>query len=214
MIARCESVGRNLAMHFLMALPAVASIMLLAIGFGSPVGAAPITFIHEGSGSGTLGGIPFATLDFVITGVGDTTDRVVLDPGRIFAIEHLSASITLDGLGTFDFLIATQTFTNDDVVGFARPYPGSDLFDKPEAASLSPWEMLSSIGPITGEAVLFQWDVEPIVNTTGGILFFDTQITLGTFTAVVPEPSTVAHFKRALILPGLMWLHRRRRRLH
>ena len=47
----------------------------LTLGLASQAPAAPITFTHEGSGSGTLNGVPFGVSDFVITAVGDNDGR-------------------------------------------------------------------------------------------------------------------------------------------
>ena len=52
--------------------------------------------------------------------------------------------------------------------------------------------MFSSIGPITGEGNLIQWDLAQVV-TNAGVLQFDYGSSASTFQAiVVPEPSTLA----------------------
>ena len=91
--------------------------------------AAPFTFTHAGSGSGSLAGVPFAVSDFVITAVGDTTDRV--DIGFGFFIDHSSASIAIQGLGTFDFVTATLTFVNNpsNLVGFSSAEEVTSITD-------------------------------------------------------------------------------------
>jgi hypothetical protein len=53
--------------------------------------AVTITFTHEGTGSGSLNGIPFASSNFVIVGLGDTDDRVASSGGDGFSIDHTSA---------------------------------------------------------------------------------------------------------------------------
>lgn len=164
-----------------------------------------LTFTHEGTGSGTLDGELFPALDFVITATGDTGDRLSLGIGNGWWINHISASISIDGLGDFDFLTGTRTFVNNDssTVGFSRANPeedGWDLFNGPTDAVFNTWDMLGPIGPISGLGHLFQWGVFPQINTTEGILFFDDDSEVGaTFTAT-PEPGTMV----LLGLGGLM----------
>ena len=88
-----------------------------------PSTADPITFVHTGSGRGTLAGAEFGTmapLPFTIAATGDTDDRRGFD-GGVF-IDHLTASISIDGLGDFDLVTETRTFVNNSVglVAFSR----------------------------------------------------------------------------------------------
>jgi hypothetical protein len=179
-----------------------------------PSAAAPaemITFVHEGAGGGTIGGNIFAPSDFVITAVGDTDDRQVFPIGSGWYIDHTAASIRIDGVGTFDILVPTRTFVNNEVfegvgvVGFAHGgSEGLDLYDGPDGSDFAAWDMLNSIGPLTGNGLLLQWDAGPPVETTGGTLIFDTSITTATFTAIIPAPPTMA-------LIGVVALTRQRR---
>ena len=50
-----------------------------------PCAAAPITFIHEGIGSGTLNDVPFPSTSFIITADGDTANR---GGGNIYIIKQ------------------------------------------------------------------------------------------------------------------------------
>jgi len=152
--------------------------------------AVPITFTHSGMGAGSIGGNAFFSSAFTITALGNTSN--VQGSLGIFVLEHDSASITIDGIGTFDFVTATRTFFNDNVdnPGFGLS-SSSDLFDGPTSALLDGWDMLSSIGPIAGNMTLLQWDLLP-VNTTGGVLVFESGIAAGGFEAtVIPEPGTL-----------------------
>lgn len=176
------------------------TIFLFVLGFvffvSAPARAVPITFTHEGSGSGSLGGVGFSTSDFVITAVGDTDDRQALGSG--FFIDHLTAQIVIDGVGTLVFTTPTRTFVNtsSDIVGFSRAgFGGADLFNGPVDAAFQSWDMLSGIGPISGSAGLLQW-TNPAVVTDQGQLIFDDGGGLGTFTAsldaaAVPEPASL-----------------------
>ena len=166
----------------------------LALGVASQSPAAPITFTQEGLGSGTLNNVPFPVSDFVITAVGDTDDRTSFGKEG-FTIVHITASISIDGVGTVDFITATLTFVNNETsfAGFSKFPPLGDLFDVSDPIFAS-WDMLSSIGPVTDESGwLLQWGLSPVVVTTGGVLFFDTDL------------SVMATFTASTIAPGCPW---------
>ena len=81
------------------------------------VQAAPITFTHAGSGAGSINGAAFATTSFVITATGFTEDVQTTGPAHF--IDHTSASISISGIGTFDFITLTRTFATANAVGFS-----------------------------------------------------------------------------------------------
>lgn len=174
--------------------------------FTSVASADTLTFTHEGRGSGTLDGESFPTSDFIITAFGDTDDRQT--NGRAWWIDHRSVSITISGLGNLDILSDTRTFVNNGggIVGFSRTRSsgGADLFNGPTDPVFGAWEMLDPIGPIAGEGTLLQWTRDPQINTTAGILIFDTGLTPATFTAI-PEPSTLV----ILAIGGMVAMRRR-----
>jgi len=181
----------------------IAGIVGLASALAS---AAPITFVHEGSGSGTLDGVAFSAL-FTITASGDTNNRIGFGSG--WYIGHTASTINIDGVGSFDFVTSTRTFVNNgaQLVGFSRGDAdgGSDLFNGPVNDAFGGWDMTTSIGPISGGGDLLQWGSTPAVVTTGGVLFFDDFFTDARFTAtVVPAPATL------LGLVGLAATRRRR----
>jgi hypothetical protein len=174
---------------------------------GASVFAAPITFIYSGFGSGSLGGSAFAASAFTITALGDTTNKASCG-GNCDFIDHDSASITIAGLGTFGFNTATRTFFRDDedIAGFSRAGSGGlDLFYSPQTAALDGWDLVSSIGPISGNGQLLQWSSTfGDVLTTGGTLFFDDGRNDSTFQAItgattVPEPTSMALAGLALL---------------
>lgn len=168
---------------------------------------AAITFTLTGHGSGSIAGNPFSDVDFTVTATGDTANRQSL-LGFAYFIDNDTASINISGIGDYTFSTATRFFVNNanNYVGFSHAGSlGADLFANQNAAFAS-WDMLSSIGPVTGTGVTLQWDFSPVV-TSGGILLFaddysatDTR----TFQAVlsaVPEPEIYA-----MLLIGLGFL--------
>jgi hypothetical protein len=178
----------------------------------SSANAAPVVFTDQGSGTGTIGGLPFTRNSFTITGLGDTDNRVVNNP--LVSLDLSSAEISLIGIGTFTFTTPTRFYTRTvsnfatGTVGFARAgLDGSDLFDGPGAAQLQGWDMLTSIGPIAGGGYLFQWP-NPAVMTNAGQLVFDESSIAAVFSAqVVPEPSAI--LLALLALPALATRRRR-----
>ncbi|NIN04865.1 MAG: hypothetical protein GTO43_00485 [Armatimonadetes bacterium] len=194
----------------------VLAVTCCAIAFcAAPASGVPITFIHTGSGSGTLAGAPFDVSAFTITALGDTDNRVSPSSG-VFSIDHDVASIEIAGLGTLTFLTGTRTFVNNNVstVGFSRA-AGADLFDGPTDSVFGSWDMLSSIGPISGSALALQWSVTyGSVETNLGTLVLDGLGSVSaTFEAVVgtaPIPAPGAFLLGTLGAGLVGWLRRRR----
>jgi hypothetical protein len=189
---------------------AAAATVLASLG----ASATPITFIHSGFGSGTLAGTSFTSTAFTITASADTAN-VQSCSGSCSFIDHSSVSIDIAGLGVFDFLTATRTFFVDasDIVGFSRAgVNGLDLYNGPINAALDGYDLVSSIGPVSGIGQLLQWTSGfGVVDTNGGVLVFANGSSDGTFQAItkgtVPEPGTLALVGTLLL--GLAALRRR-----
>ena len=197
----------------------VALLSAIALGITSLASAAPISYTQSGFGSGTIDGVAFGSLApvaFTITATGDTDNRQSILVGGVFLIAYFidndSASIDIEGVGTFDFTTPTRFFANQEsgngLVGFSLAgLFGSDLFDGPTAPG---WDMTTSIGPLNGPGKVW-W--APGIFTDGGELVMNRANSDATFEAVVgsdpvPEPA-------ALLLLGTgvaMALRRRSRR--
>jgi hypothetical protein len=143
-----------------------------------------IRLTHAGHASGRLAGVEFPDSSFIIEATADTADRQVLEGGT-FVLVHDAASISIKGLGTFDFVTPTQTFVNNEftVVGVSVEN-AFDLVDGPFDGAFATWDMLSPIGPISGDGLVLQWMTEDVL-TTGGVLVLDDGKPSVTFTADV-----------------------------
>jgi hypothetical protein len=164
--------------RIMMSLLVVSLVVVPALG-------APITYTQSGIGSGSLNGVAFTDASFVITAFGDTANVVSCGSGSCFSNDNLSASIEIVGVGTVSFITPTRYFYNS-IVGFSRGDDGTDLLSGPPVIA---WDMASSVGPVSGTALLQQWEIEPSVSTTGGVLVFTAGSTQSTFTASVGLPN-------------------------
>lgn len=170
--------------------------LVLAVGAAS-VCAAPVTFTHRGFAgeiTGSIDGVAFTTDEFVITATSDTAARMSFANG--FFIDHLTAQIVIENVGSFDFITPTRTFVNNtgEIVGFSRAgATGADLFNGPTDNDFAAWDMLTSIGPIAGAGQLLQWTLSA-VSTDGGQLIFDNRNVSAEFQAQLasaPEPGAL-----------------------
>ena len=135
---------------------------------------------HSGIGSGAIlpphgasGGVAFTNAAFAITATGDTGNRLRGAGG--FFVDHDSARIEINGLGTITILTGTRTFVNNNLesVGFSRAGPeGIDLYNGPRDEAFEIWDMLCSIGPVEGFGATLQWDSDPQIDTDVGVLMF------------------------------------------
>jgi hypothetical protein len=187
---------------------------LAALIFSSSALAAPIIVTHTATGtiSGSTNGNAFGASTVIFTGYGDTTSRDTIGP-NVFDIDHTSATVEIVGVGTYNFITPTRTFVNNQTVGFSRS-SGADLLNGPSDALLGPWEMLTSVGPVSGSGNFLQWTLSDM-DTDGGVLVFGGRPTSIEFQAVVggnvPAPAAMSLFGFGLFSLGVV---RRRRARH
>ena len=192
------------------------SLFLVAIIWQSATASADVViFTHSGlNASGTLDGNSFSNTNFTITSVGNT-DNLTSSVANQLDILHDSASIELEGIGVFDFTTATRTIyiDNADTVGLNKPPTnGGDVYLSDSNAAFDGWDMLSSLGPVSGQHTLVGWDFI-VVNTTGGRLVFNDETIAGSFQAsVVPEPASSALLGIGAVF-GILVRSRRRRQV-
>lgn len=183
--------------------------------FGVSAFADPILFTHTGTGSGSLDGTAFTTTEFTISGVGDTASRFSFGGG--YFINLISATIDIVGVGNLTFVTGTRFFVNNsaNLVGFSRAgFGGLDLFNGPTDSAFASWDMLTSIGPIGGNASLLQW-LSSAVITDQGQLVFNSGASASTFqatvgTTAVPEPGSLLLLGTGLGALGIVLRKRRK----
>lgn len=157
----------------------------LLIAVGNTVQADPITSIYEGTTSGVLAGLTFDT-KFVISASADTKD-IVSSPGAK-RLDSEYVSILLVDIGYYEITSPTHTFVNRSGIVGLEFADGGDIVIGPENDQFDTWDMTTSIGPVSGQALIRPDELQ----TSGGVLRFHSGRTTITYSAVVvPEPSNI-----------------------
>ena len=169
----------------------------------------PISYIYSGfNASGSLGGVNFASEDFVITALADTDN---IGPWAFATGQntHTSATIEINGFSIATVLTASHSWYISGLLGL-----GQDLSINWMTfvdGALTDYDLSASIGPIFG--TVSNVDQFNNVSTSAGILSFTDVSLQGSFQAIahsLPEPGTLA-----LLGIGLfgMGLSRRRKKI-
>ena len=130
-------------------------IIVLMLTVAGSASAATLYTTFEGTFSGSLDGVAFTDEPFVFGGVSDTAN-IVTGIGSASVVDD---SVTLNLLGNLLTVTSNmstrlnQTFGvvtlgNDDLM--ATPLNG------PFDAVFQSWDLMSSIGPITGSGIIYQ----------------------------------------------------------
>jgi hypothetical protein len=143
--------------------------------------------------TGSIGKTLFTDAMVIITVVGDTSN-VTSSGGHFKNGVGTTATVTISGLGTFEFTDAMSVFDNqtNSFAGVSDltltfPPPGRDVLDTHNSA-FGTYGLQSDIGPLTGTA-FFNSGVA--FGTTGGPLIFTGVDADSTFSARVAEPSSL-----------------------
>jgi hypothetical protein len=172
--------------------------------------ATPIEFVHTGIASGTINVGPspvsFTNAAFTVTASGDTANRT--GAGSNYDMIASVASISIDGFGLFQIANEWHERVNNSQSRVEIFY-GGDAQTKvvgPTALPLSTWNMLTSLGPISGTALAISGSGFKVTNGffSAWTIAADSPATFQA--TVVPEPSTFA-----LLALGGIFLHRVRR---
>jgi hypothetical protein len=192
-------------------------VVLFSVALASTGWATPIVFTNSAIGSGSLNGQSFSSVAFTVTGLAETTNRVV--NGNVTSVQFDSAQISLSGIGTFSFTTPLREFVNAHpnlpifhllpAVGLGRAGTGGlDLLQGPASSQLTGWQMLSTIGPLTGDGSIVQWTLtdDPVLTSGGRLIFSDAGVQVTYTATLVPEPSTLL-----LAIAGFVFFPLRRR---
>jgi hypothetical protein len=192
----------------------ISLIFLLTLGAFAGM-AQTITCTFQFMGSGTIGAQTFTNAAITITTVGNTNAITVAPIGNIpitasqakYTLVNNSASVSVSGVGTFQFTVPTKINVTDNFtatqVPFQIPFQVSftvglspvpneigyvDVLDVGlvgESAFTNPWNMLTSFGPITTAGMPSEWNINPI-TTNGGVMNVYDGTPQVTFQSVVP----------------------------
>ena len=190
------------------------AVVLLSAVTAPAAKAAPITFTFATIGSGQLGAANFTDVLVTLTATGDTSavTPVGLPDTGIFYLVPTEFEVNIAGVGTAVvtgdgiFGGSAYVFVNQAVqtVGFGTTGDLADISDP----AFATYDLMSSIGPISGRAVAIPVDVPTTLGMFRVTNFANPES--GTFSAQVsevPEPSSLA-----LLGSGISLLVRRSRR--
>jgi len=184
-----------------------------ALAIAGAAGAVPIELSHQGrlidgapnAISGEIDGVAFTASGFTITGIADaeaveSEASAILGPDTLF-LDHLSATITIDGVGVFN--LSTQTFTALSTTQSLYAFSAIDHDDPFELTGITdrPFQERDlSVGSQRG------WNSGDLaqgltLETDAGLLTFNGGA-IETRIAITPAPPAAALFGLAALTAG------------
>jgi hypothetical protein len=189
-------------------------LFIAAVALSSSLGrAAIVQFVESGTASSewTGAGGTLSVRSFTLTATYDTSNRspyAISGTSKVgYSTPIQQGTLSIQGYGTFA-LVGTYVAwvsTTDRYVGVSpNNISHGYVINGPFNAAVGPWDMTSSIGPLSGPS-----DVSGPIGTSGGNFYFTSQPSISiTFQAtVLPVPCTAA-----IVLAGSVLCAARRRR--
>lgn len=200
---------------------ASAMVSIAVLSWVAPAEAIPITYTESATVSGSLGGVAFSDALMTITLTGDTANVMPYSPLPSILLNVGTATVTIAGLGA-------ATFNNPNgytaiavppgvVVEVSTPTFAIAQFDGPalsdgfthivglEDSTLKDYGLASAFGPIAATGLPFLGSEK--YGTTRGDLVLTSGSDTVTFTATIPEPSSLSLFGLGALalLSALRW---------
>jgi hypothetical protein len=158
--------------------------VVFLLTFGAFAGTAQtLTCTFQFVGSGTVGTQSFTNADITITTVAFTANinqYAYGPPPDVTIIGNTSTSIAISGVGTFQFLAATEVVVVTSPAGaasgtfalqaFELEFSGDYVVVESTGSppTIGPWTTLTSYGPVTlSEGYVAGWNVNPVITTSG-----------------------------------------------
>ena len=151
--------------------PRIVSLICLST-FGAFAGMAQtLTCTFQFTGSGTLGTHAFTNAATTITTISNAVNPQTNSSGNLTTLNNTSASITVSGIGTFQFTMPTAIYVApsppntapgtsfDESLSFG--YSSNPFLAQLHRTVTNEWNMTSSLGPITttGAGSLSAWNI-------------------------------------------------------
>ena len=163
---------------------------VVAISGGRLAQGGPISYSVQASATGTLGLNSFTNALVTVTLTGDTGGVSGVLGGKS---NHGTTTVTIAGLGTAIFTDTTRAYTDNlGPGGSARGGIADDSIGSSILTMVNPifstYDFVTPIGPVTSTAALGN---DLTYNTDHGSFHMTSAASTGTFTATVPEPSSI-----------------------